>query len=123
MQRLFLGLLALFLAPLMLSACSAVTGPDGSSPNEVNQPGMYIVPVRIGSQAFVGPETMVDALLKSGFNAQQIAAKGPEIMQALIEHGGARVLIDGNISHAIAVFGDKIYVSGITSGVVVVDNA
>lgn len=123
MRSLIVGLLALFIAPLMLTACSSVDGADGTVPYEVNQTGMHIVPVRIGSQAFVGPETMVDALLKSGFTAQQVASKGHEIMQALIEHGGARVLIDGNISHAIAVFGDKIYVSGITTGVIVVDNA
>ncbi|GEM_PF-2530416 len=120
MRRLVIGLLALVFTPALIS-CSAVGGENGDEIAEINQPGIYVVPVRIGSQAFVSPPTMVEALLKSGFNAQEIALKAPEIMQALIEHGGARVLIDGNISHAIAVFGDQVYISGISTGVVVVD--
>lgn len=104
-----------------LTSCSA-TDSTGDGPNEVNQAGLSVKPIRIGNQAFIAPDVMVDALLKAGLEPTEVASVSSELMQSVADFGGARILTDGNITHAVAVFDSKVYVSGITSGVVVVDN-
>ena len=47
MRRLVIGLLALVFTPALIS-CSAVGGENGDEIAEINQPGIYVVPVRIG---------------------------------------------------------------------------
>jgi hypothetical protein len=111
------GLLNTFVVltlPVLLAACA-------STDRGVALADEIVTPMTVGDSADVPAEQLADAMLRAGFQRDEILRHGLAVRNALAESGGARIR-SGNIVEALmAIHGKRLYVVSRTRGTFIVE--
>ena len=97
---------------LLLATLSACSGVDRS----IDLSRQSVLPVTVGEGFPVSADDLAAAMLRAGFNREQILRDGPAIRNALGTSGGAQVRTGRIVEAMFAVHGQRLYVTSRSRG-------
>ncbi|MCG5527336.1 MULTISPECIES: hypothetical protein [Halorhodospira] len=103
---------------LLLLALLVVLGLSGCATTErgVAMSREAVTPITVGQATPVGADELAEAMLRAGFDRDQILDIGPAIRNALATSGGAQVRDDSSVEALFAVHSGRLYVTSRSRG-------